>query len=254
MSDDGRSLRGYYDAYWSAQDGWKPTDRLDEELAAWLEGLRASGRRILDVGCGDGSRYARHLMEGGVQLYGTDISPVAVAAAARHGLKAACAGLDSALPFASGSFDAAVCLEVLEHLFDPEKVAREICRVLRPGGRLLVSVPNVASWRSRAELMLLGHFGPGGSPVTSRRMPWKDPHIRFFNRRSLRAMLVAAGFTVLKQGGLDLQFLSPAPGLRHLPRFFPPLDSVTRAIGRCFPNLLAGRCVALAAKGAAPDQ
>src|SRR5205814_7906584 len=118
---------------------------------------------------------------GGAVLHGVDISQVAVEEANRRGLKAQCCSLDTALPFANESFDAVICLEVLEHLMMPEFTCREIHRVLRPGGQVLISVPNVAAWRNRMELLLLGHFNPGGSPQTARRYPWPDPHIRSFN-------------------------------------------------------------------------
>ncbi len=103
---------------------------------------------VLDVGCnvGDTLRWAHTLGVRG--LKGVDINPAAVEAAARN-----LAGLGEvelrhapadALPFADACVDVVLCLEVLEHIPAPMRPAavREMARVLRPGGRLLLTVPH----------------------------------------------------------------------------------------------------------------
>ena len=60
----------YFDEYWRGSSGWTPTDSLDRELKTWMGNLVAPGRKLLDVGCGDGSRYAAHLAASGVELHG----------------------------------------------------------------------------------------------------------------------------------------------------------------------------------------
>jgi len=96
------------------------------------------GALVLDAGAGDG-RYRQefaHTRYIGVDLAVGDVSWD------YSGLGAVCDL--AALPFASGSFDAVLCTQVLEHVAEPQLVLREVCRVLKPGGRLFLSAPQ--SW------------------------------------------------------------------------------------------------------------
>jgi methionine biosynthesis protein MetW len=244
----------YYDDYWSGANGWRPPHGLDAELMPWLDHVVKPGAVILDVGCGDGGRYGKYLASDGVAVHGIDVSQVAVRAAAERGLVARVADLARPLPYERDTFDAAVCLEVLEHLVDPEFAASELLRVLKPRGKLLVSVPNVGFWPVRLELLATGHFNPKGSPVTQRRYPWRDPHLRFFNPRSLRRVLTDVGFTVERQNGLETQFLRVS-GLERLYSIgaVRVIEPLLRRVGRRFYPLLARRCVALAVKPSSTD-
>jgi methionine biosynthesis protein MetW len=241
----------YYDEYWSGHTGWSPPAGLNEDLRGWIDPLMVSGHKALDVGCGDGARYGSLMRESGVDIHGVDISEVAVQSAREHGVKARVASLTEPLPFADASFDLVICLEVLEHLVDPGVVVREIARVLKPGGSALLSVPNAAFWTTRVELLFTGHFNPRGSPVTQRAMPWRDPHLRFFNFRSFAAMLAEGGLKTVKAGGLECQFLRIAGVDQALGSGKSLLDAPFAAIGRAWPSLLARRCIVLATPQAA---
>jgi methionine biosynthesis protein MetW len=214
-----------------------------------LSYLICPGTSVLDVGCGDGSRYANYLLSAGAEVYGLDVSNVAVRAAREHGIKAQVASLDRTFPVSDEKFDSAICLEVLEHLVDPEFATKEIYRILKPGGRVLVSVPNMGFWPVRMELLLTGHFNPKGSPATQRRYPWRDPHLRFFNSLSLRNMLLEANFVIVRQGGLETQFLNVA-GLQRVFKAEPArtIQSALQRVGSHFYTLLARRCIILAQK------
>lgn len=111
--------------------------RIDELVAQAAQAARP-GERLLDAGAGEGRYKARfdHLRYIGVDLAIGDATWDY-------------AGLDVVgdlirLPFGDGAFDLALCLEVLEHLPEPQQVLAELARVLRPGGRLFFSVP--MSW------------------------------------------------------------------------------------------------------------
>lgn len=102
----------------------------------------ASPSRLLDVGCGEGfvlNMLARELP--GVEMTGLDLSREALAWAGRLCPQARLGQAEAtALPLASQSFDLVLCLEVLEHLPQPEAALAELCRVSR--GRLILSVPH----------------------------------------------------------------------------------------------------------------
>lgn len=92
-----------------------------------------------------------------VHYIGLDISETAIRRCNERGIQALVHDLDYPAPFADNSFDVAISFEVLEHLFQPEVVLRDIHRVLKPGGVALITVPNVVYLANRL-LLLLGRF------------------------------------------------------------------------------------------------
>lgn len=142
-----------------------------------------AGRRVLDVGCGKG-RFARVLQEqhAGAALVGFDLAEAML----RHvpaGI-AACGGSMTALPFRSESFDYAYATESLEHAVDIERAVAEMCRVVRPGGRIVIIDKNKEQWgrlqtpewekwfgRRELERLLEKHCGQVSSRLISY---WED--------------------------------------------------------------------------------
>jgi SAM-dependent methyltransferase len=86
-------------------------------------------------------------------------------------------------------FDVVVCADILEHLPSPEELLAAIHKWLKPGGVLLVSLPNVANITVRLSL-LLGRFSYAERGILDRT------HLRFFTKRTARALLEDAGFRV----------------------------------------------------------
>jgi SAM-dependent methyltransferase len=110
----------------------------------WAAAL-ASGRTVLDAGCGVGWGSAVLSEAGAERVVGIDVNPEALASAReRTGDRAATfvQGDLQELPFADGSFDLIVCFEAIEHVQDPERALDAIRRVLAPGGLLVISSPN----------------------------------------------------------------------------------------------------------------
>ncbi|MEL6451634.1 MAG: bifunctional 2-polyprenyl-6-hydroxyphenol methylase/3-demethylubiquinol 3-O-methyltransferase UbiG [Pseudomonadota bacterium] len=96
------------------------------------------GKAVLDLGCAGGF-MAEALAERGAQVTGIDPAAQAIAAARHHADQQGKAirydvGVGEALPYADNSFDAVVCVDVLEHVSDLGQVLAEVARVLRPGG------------------------------------------------------------------------------------------------------------------------
>ena len=103
------------------------------------------GKRVLDVGCGKG-RFARvfHEQEPAAQLWGLDISEEMLRFVP-EGIETR-AGSMTELPFEEGWFDGAYATESLEHAVEIEKAVAEICRVVKPGGRIAIIDKNAEHW------------------------------------------------------------------------------------------------------------
>ena len=228
----------YYDRYWSSE-GHCPVGSISADVKRTFERYVRSSDDCLDVGCGDG-RTAGLWLNGHAGSYtGVDISLNAVTMALQAGLDARRIDDATCLPLDDDSFDVVVCLEVLEHLFHPELAVAEMARVLRPGGRLIVTVPNASHWKSRFDLAVLGRFNPRGD-TRSVSEPWRDPHVRFFTPASLATMLRRTGFAGVTIMGRQGSIARNIPGLERFGRTEPgPIGS--RLTARV-PVLAGGLC------------
>lgn len=123
-----------------------------EERHWWYRGRRAvidavldgldldAGARILDAGCGSGRNMVQLARRGTVT--GIELAPASLEAARERGVGPVVPGsLDEPLPFGDAAFDLALALDVLEHVEDDRAALAELARVVAPGGRLLVTVP-----------------------------------------------------------------------------------------------------------------
>lgn len=204
----------------------------------------------MDYGSGDCSHYVDFILSNHqVHYIGLDISETAIRRCNERGIQALVHDLDYPAPFADNSFDVAISFEVLEHLFQPEVVLRDIHRVLKPGGVALITVPNVAYLSNRL-LFLLGRFNAGGSPATGTRMPWKDPHIRFFTKATLTKLLTETGFIISSFLGSDFS-LANFPAIWRFPRINRLVGLASaplKSLGRYWPSLLAYRFFVAARK------
>jgi SAM-dependent methyltransferase len=232
----------YYDRYWT-DEGFNPTGQGPfPELLAVLAAHSRPGERWLDVGCGDGRTAGVWLAGRGTEYVGVDVSSTAVAQARELGLDARVIDDASQLPFEDDTFAGVIAVEVLEHLFEPQRAVAEFRRVLRPGGVLFVSLPNVAYWRRRLELLLIGRFDPLGDDRSAAE-PWRDPHIRFFSPKTLERMLRSEGFEPEVHGYAG-GLLGDVPKIGR--RFWGRSSAQYRWAERRLPNLLGRRIYAVA--------
>jgi methionine biosynthesis protein MetW len=198
-------------------------------IAAHAARLLPPAGRVLDIGCASGGLLALLRTRAG-HLAGLELSASAANAAgqiADHVVQGALE--DPGLPFEPASFDLVVLADVLEHLPDPAAGLQRAIGFCRPGGAVLVSVPNVAHWQARLQL-LRGRWPQDDSGT------FDASHLRWFTRDSLGALL--------RDGGLrDVELHAIVPALRnHAPAAAQPLvrrlEPAWQALGRRLPGLL----------------
>lgn len=150
--------------------------------------------RVLDAPAGEGA-LAQGLAALGFQVVCGDIQPGRFRA---PGMRCDELDLDGDLPYAGGSFDAVACIEGVEHLENPHHTLRELARVLRPGGCLVISTPNPTSVKSRLRFLLYGYpsyfdlmVGEGATQDEGR-----VAHLNPISFTELRHALARAGFSV----------------------------------------------------------
>ncbi len=197
--------KGFYDAryqqgYMQDFDNLYETCRL-YTMKAVLSQLRAQGpvpSAILDYGCGEG-RYFEVLRRffPGARIAGCDISEAGVRLARSHYPFAECRVMpDETTDFPAASFDLVISVEVLEHVNDAQRAAREIGRLLRPGGRLVLTTPCANRWSLEWTYnRLTGGLQPSHDGY-GRFATDDDGHLRRLTDIHLRDMFGAAGVTI----------------------------------------------------------
>jgi 2-polyprenyl-6-hydroxyphenyl methylase/3-demethylubiquinone-9 3-methyltransferase len=129
--------------------------------AALIPPARRPGAVLVDLGCG-GGLLAPHVRDLGYRHVGLDLVAMSLRTAREHGVAPVQADVH-ALPFATESADAVSAGEILEHVTDPSTVVSEACRILRPGGTLVLDTIN-ATWLGRFITVTLFERIPGGAP------------------------------------------------------------------------------------------
>jgi SAM-dependent methyltransferase len=212
--------RYYPENYWFAPDE-SAASRIEEAyrrlvlrdhvrfVAQALAGTRARGP-LLDVGCG-GGLFLGMMRERGYSVVGLDFSPEAAAIAWKRQRAAAVCGDLAHAPLSAGSFAGITMFHVLEHVPDPRAYLAAARELLAPDGRLVVQVPNAASWQFR----LLGRRWNG---VDVPR------HLFDFRGRDVERLLEASGLEVVRRKYFSLRdnpaglASSVAPGLDPMAR------------------------------------
>ncbi len=155
------------------------------------------GKRVLDLGCGAG-KLGEHFKNSGGEWYGITISE-AEAVIARTRLKEVLVhdlDLLEKLPFPADFFDAVILADVLEHLKKPERILQLIKFHLKPGGRIIASIPNIANFKVRFRL-LAGKFQYEEFGILD------NTHLRFYTLDTAKQLIASAGYRIL-----DVKFTS----------------------------------------------
>lgn len=148
--------------------------------------------RVLEVGCGTGmtlaelKRQRRCAWIGGVEIteIPADIASQRVDRLWRTNIET------SALDIPTGSLDALLCLDVLEHLVNPWATLQRLATLLKSGGTVVVSLPNVRNHRVLRDLLIRGQWTYQPAGILDRT------HLRFFTRRTAVELIKGAGFRI----------------------------------------------------------
>jgi 2-polyprenyl-6-hydroxyphenyl methylase/3-demethylubiquinone-9 3-methyltransferase len=205
MADGQRNDLTIYDKvaeqWWSDEIRWVRTlkNMVPGRLAHFDRLIDWQGKAVLDLGCAGGF-MAEALDDRGATVTGIDPAAEAIAAADAHARGAGRAirydvGVGEALPYGDAAFDAVVCVDVLEHVADLDKVLGQVARVLRPGGVFLFDTIN-RNPLARLAVITMAEDVLGLLPKGTH-----DPAM-FIKPSELRAGLVRAGLTVGGMTGL----------------------------------------------------
>jgi SAM-dependent methyltransferase len=151
--------------------------------------LPASAPRVLEIGCGGGGTLDWLKQSGRAQwTAGIELSSEAAAIASTRVDDVRCGDANVLLEqFPQDSFDLILCLDVLEHLVDPWAALSKIQGLLRPGGRIITSLPNVRHHSVVLPLLLRGRWEYRDAGIMDRT------HLRFFSRQGIAGLMRGAG-------------------------------------------------------------
>jgi len=199
-----RLLRTFYQDVWRRKAGETTRDGSGRDQNALP--FIPPAARVLDIGCGDGGLLAK--VPSPRLAVGVDIASAALRLAWGRGQIVVRADLEGPfLPFRAATFDRVVCLDVIEHLFDPRPLLAEIRRVLVSDGILILQTPNARHYLQIYRLSVRG-LGPRTS---GDREGIDGGHLHYFTALDVRQLLLAAGFEAIEILGTE--------GVRFLPAF-----------------------------------
>ena len=180
--------------------GFSPTHLT---AIAWVP----RGARVLELGCASGYISRRLIEDRGAEVVGVEVDPMAAAEARKVGVRVLEGSLTDPAFRASlrGDFDVVMATDVLEHLPDPAPVLASFREWLSPTGKAIVAVPNVATWRIRAQLFFRGDFEYQDEGILDRT------HLHFFTWETLHELVEEQGWTIEDTfiDGFDVPGFSP---------------------------------------------
>ncbi|WP_317493598.1 class I SAM-dependent methyltransferase [Haloechinothrix sp. LS1_15] len=188
---------------------------LPRRLDFLVESLPPPPARILDVGCA-GGYVATLLMKLGYEVTGIELNTRMAEQARQRGIDVLEHDLEEPVPLPDGRFDGVHACEIIEHLFDTDGFLAELGRLLRPGGVLVASTPNLNSLGNRLRVLAGRSLPMWGAGPQDRH----GGHIRVLNKPSFGDLLARNGFRPTgylgsNQGRLG-RLVDPFPALSQL--------------------------------------
>jgi methionine biosynthesis protein MetW len=160
------------------------------EVSGIISKLVPHGARVLDIGCGTGALSVVLRDVNAADVTGIEPDAARASLARERGLDVITGVLAGELSDTLGSFDVAIYADVLEHLTDPLSELIKVRPFVRPGGTVIVSVPNVAHWSVRYDL-LRGRFRYTEYGIMD------ATHLRWFTEETIRQVVMQAGLDVV---------------------------------------------------------
>jgi 2-polyprenyl-3-methyl-5-hydroxy-6-metoxy-1,4-benzoquinol methylase len=172
-----------------------------------LRFIPTTSRRVLDLGCGEGTFAAAAKERANAEVWGVEFNAQAAERASAVIDRVLVGDADERIAeLPDDHFDAIVCNDILEHLVDPEVTLIQLRRKLTPGGVIVASIPNIRFLPALWKVVVLKDFPREDFGIFDRT------HLRFFTRRSIVRMFKAAGFTVRRIKGIN-GYYGPVPVL-----------------------------------------
>lgn len=156
---------------------------------------KVEGTKILDIGCADGSLLEPLISQ--YEVYGVEISDYLTVKAGAIGIRVTQANVENGLPFNDHAFDVVVASEIIEHIVDTDFFLAECNRVLKKGGKLILSTPNINTLFSPLIMSFFDYPPPGASR-------YRSHHVKDFTLSTARIALHNNGFAIEKECGVAL--------------------------------------------------
>lgn len=151
-----------------------------------------NNKKLLDIPCGEGA-FSKRLSDRGVDVSSADCENIIKFNKATFQI----ADMNKTLPFRDIEFDGVVCIDGIEHIERQFDFIRECHRIVKPGGFLIISTPNITALRSRWRWLLTGFHNKCKAPLNERN-PMPLHHINMLSLPDLRYLFETNGFTISK--------------------------------------------------------
>lgn len=168
------------------EDAGENTHNVVQEMVA----DEVAKGHILDIPCGEGA-FSKRLAENGFEVDSADCVEIVKYDEAKFRI----ADMNRPLPYEDGVFDGVVCIDGIEHIEKPFDFIRECGRILKQGGFLIISTPNISALRSRWRYLLTGFHNKARVPLDE-TSPHPLHHITMVSLPELRYRLATNGFVV----------------------------------------------------------